>query len=207
MLLTRTPLYSPDCSGFLVRLACVKRAASVDSEPGSNSRLIFGFVVDNPFQGHPGPSAYLLKISDDLLLTSLPTRLSMIYASKQSIPFEEGSPNTGLESRFEACCPISGFHQRRNPRYQKIWDLLRTSDEHDQESCEDAFYFVFACCSNLVCPTSQIYHASYGFDKLIPCLFVVFVVKRALFNPFLDPKIFKTKELKIIEKNFQATSG
>jgi hypothetical protein len=25
---------------FLVRLACVKRAASVDSEPGSNSRLI-----------------------------------------------------------------------------------------------------------------------------------------------------------------------
>ena len=28
---------------FLVRLACVKRAASVDSEPGSNSRLILLF--------------------------------------------------------------------------------------------------------------------------------------------------------------------
>jgi hypothetical protein len=40
VLLTRTPLYSPGCPGFLVRLACVKRAASVDSEPGSNSRLI-----------------------------------------------------------------------------------------------------------------------------------------------------------------------
>ena len=39
VLLTRTPLYSQDCSCFLVRLACVKRAASVDSEPGSNSRL------------------------------------------------------------------------------------------------------------------------------------------------------------------------
>ena len=37
MLLTRAPLYS-GCP-FLVRLACVKRAASVDSEPGSNSRL------------------------------------------------------------------------------------------------------------------------------------------------------------------------
>ena len=37
MLLTRTPLYLP--CGFLVRLACVRRAASVDSEPGSNSRL------------------------------------------------------------------------------------------------------------------------------------------------------------------------
>ena len=39
MLLTRTPLYSQDCSRFLVRLACVRHAASVDSEPGSNSRL------------------------------------------------------------------------------------------------------------------------------------------------------------------------
>ena len=39
VLLTRTPLYLRDCSRFLVRLACVKRAASVDSEPGSNSRL------------------------------------------------------------------------------------------------------------------------------------------------------------------------
>ena len=39
MLLTRAPLYSWDCSHFLVRLACVRHAASVDSEPGSNSRL------------------------------------------------------------------------------------------------------------------------------------------------------------------------
>src|ERR1700692_479252 len=39
VLLTRTPLYSQYCYCFLVRLACVKRAASVDSEPGSNSRL------------------------------------------------------------------------------------------------------------------------------------------------------------------------
>ena len=35
VLLTRAPLYSPE--GFLVRLACVKRAANVRSEPGSNS--------------------------------------------------------------------------------------------------------------------------------------------------------------------------
>ena len=43
MLLTRTPLYSPRMycytQNFLVRLACVRHAASVDSEPGSNSRL------------------------------------------------------------------------------------------------------------------------------------------------------------------------
>ena len=39
MLLTRSPLYSGYCYPFLVRLACVRHAASVDSEPGSNSRL------------------------------------------------------------------------------------------------------------------------------------------------------------------------
>ncbi len=38
-LLTRSPLYSQDCSHFRVRLACVKHAASVHSEPGSNSPI------------------------------------------------------------------------------------------------------------------------------------------------------------------------
>ncbi len=38
MLLTRSPLYSSAEADFLARLACVRRAASVDSEPGSNSR-------------------------------------------------------------------------------------------------------------------------------------------------------------------------
>ena len=36
-LLTRAPLYSSSEELFLVRLACVKHAASVRSEPGSNS--------------------------------------------------------------------------------------------------------------------------------------------------------------------------
>jgi hypothetical protein len=39
VLLTRSPLYSSAEADFLVRLACVRHAASVDSEPGSNSRL------------------------------------------------------------------------------------------------------------------------------------------------------------------------
>ncbi len=37
MLLTRPPLYRPPEGEFLVRLACVRHAASVRSEPGSNS--------------------------------------------------------------------------------------------------------------------------------------------------------------------------
>ena len=36
-LLTRAPLYSVPEATFLVRLACVRHAASVHSEPGSNS--------------------------------------------------------------------------------------------------------------------------------------------------------------------------
>jgi hypothetical protein len=37
VLLTRAPLYSPPEGDFLARLACVKHAANVRSEPGSNS--------------------------------------------------------------------------------------------------------------------------------------------------------------------------
>ncbi len=38
VLLTRAPLYSQTEVCFLARLACVRHAASVDSEPGSNSQ-------------------------------------------------------------------------------------------------------------------------------------------------------------------------
>ena len=41
VLLTRAPLYSESKDSFLVRLACVRHAASVRSEPGSNSPVIF----------------------------------------------------------------------------------------------------------------------------------------------------------------------
>ena len=58
MLLTRAPLYSFPEGNFRVRLACLRHAASVDSEPGSNSRykfvlwniiklLVFLFSFDN----------------------------------------------------------------------------------------------------------------------------------------------------------------
>ena len=39
MILTRLPLYSRTEVRFRVRLACVRHAASVDSEPGSNSQV------------------------------------------------------------------------------------------------------------------------------------------------------------------------
>ena len=42
---------------FLARLACVKRAASVDSEPGSNSRLIFKASPQLPSLTYPRGSS------------------------------------------------------------------------------------------------------------------------------------------------------
>ena len=48
VLLTRAPVYSPGCPDFLPRLACLRHAASVRSEPGSNSpcKLILSSRVD-----------------------------------------------------------------------------------------------------------------------------------------------------------------
>ncbi len=43
VLLTRAPLYYPE--GPLVRLACVRRAASVRSEPGSNSQKVYFYYL------------------------------------------------------------------------------------------------------------------------------------------------------------------
>ena len=82
---------------FLVRLACVKRAASVDSEPGSNSRLN---RLSFPFR--------LLLRTLTKSLTYRPIRLSKIShppkpIRKVSLP-ESASVNAGLESLFGARC-------------------------------------------------------------------------------------------------------
>ena len=45
VLLTRTPVYSPSCPDFLPRLACLRHAASVRSEPGSNSPLKLSYLI------------------------------------------------------------------------------------------------------------------------------------------------------------------
>ena len=91
VLLTRTPLYSLDCSSFLVRLACVRRAASVDSEPGSNSHLKHMRMA----RDKPRPqdrSAIYSEFSDEFSLLH-PTRLSKICAVRPGID------NTGTNCR------------------------------------------------------------------------------------------------------------
>ena len=62
MLLTRSPLITKPKFGLIVRLACVKHAASVHPEPGSNSPFkrqviayLLEFDVSGLCQSHPEP--------------------------------------------------------------------------------------------------------------------------------------------------------
>ena len=63
-LLTRAPLYSSAEANFLVRLACVRHAASVCSEPGSNSPvLILLEIALHLFFDKKGPTNLLSHYS------------------------------------------------------------------------------------------------------------------------------------------------
>ena len=64
MLLTRSPLSLP-LRGNRVRLACVRHAASVDSEPGSNSHVKFAVF---PRHLRSSGSQLFNAIADDLAL-------------------------------------------------------------------------------------------------------------------------------------------
>ena len=102
MLLTRAPLYSWYCYHFLVRLACVRHAASVDSEPGSNSRLKL-FVVHSPDGGRGGAtvSAFL---PEDRCATFLPCENDQAKPD----PFSRLARSTNL-SKILASIRLSGL--------------------------------------------------------------------------------------------------
>ena len=70
VLLTRLPLYSRAEARFLVRLACVKHAASVRSEPGSNSPVKVGSDGSTArFANTHGYAAHYRKFADGLSRT------------------------------------------------------------------------------------------------------------------------------------------
>ena len=64
VLLTRSPLYSPPEGDFRARLACMRHAASVRPEPGSNSPLYISGLGDK----FPEDSIRLKRIGRDLLI-------------------------------------------------------------------------------------------------------------------------------------------
>ena len=75
MLLTRTPLYSAPEGAFRVRLACLRHAASVDSEPGSNSRLEV-LILEHHRTGCPCPMMTLSSFeSRELYRSASPSKV------------------------------------------------------------------------------------------------------------------------------------
>ena len=99
MLLTRPPLYSVAEATFLARLACVKPAANVRSEPGSNSPLDpYHFPSQSPPRGglHDGVLFSCVRLDFSAIqfseteLIILPTLLtySPAAATRKTVPGE-----------------------------------------------------------------------------------------------------------------------
>ena len=116
-LLTRLPLYSQPEGYFRVRLACIRHAASVDSEPGSNSQ------VKDVASGHSHewPSDnFNAKAFYGSSLFSLFVRLILDEcASSSYLVFKEPAPN---QVSPVAAPPLHGFPPSGEP-YEVITDV------------------------------------------------------------------------------------
>jgi hypothetical protein len=104
VLLTRSPLYSQPEGCFRVRLACVRRAASVRSEPGSNS----------PVQNLIRPKADFLRFVGPGK-DAMPGRPKPIGHSKRSVTdvrflpsFQRADPYSAIYYYTERWCLCQG---------------------------------------------------------------------------------------------------
>lgn len=99
-LLTRAPLYSYPEGYFLVRLACIRHAASVHSEPGSNSSiksLIYTLLYKRSiiaFFTRVLPEGINFLIHKTLVL--------LLFSFQKSICFEESTPKREIGYRHIA---------------------------------------------------------------------------------------------------------
>ena len=122
VLLTRSPLYSRPEGRFRVRLACVRRAASVDSEPGSNSRLK-GFRAP-PRPGPMAPPQPRADLSESADPTSTRNQTKSYCTSNRSVsdPRRPGSPRHPALSRQPA---VPAADQPRTRRLARAKQRLR----------------------------------------------------------------------------------
>ena len=133
MLLTRAPLYSWYCYHFLVRLACVRHAASVDSEPGSNSRLkpdVFPLRrrsdwVDRPAHLHLEGRRHLTCENDRAKLD----HISRLACSTNLSKILEGGPPKrypyGSRSGLSSGCPRTWCASPISPLLKQTRAFLR----------------------------------------------------------------------------------
>ena len=113
VLLTRTPLYSLGCPSFLVRLACVRRAASVDSEPGSNSHLKFMRMAG------ASPDLKIAPLFTQSSLTSFPYCIQPdCQRSAQPEPASK-IPEPDCRPRNRDRWRAKSEHHRKNQKFKK----------------------------------------------------------------------------------------
>ena len=120
MLLTRAPLYSTPEGVFRVRLACLRHAASVDSEPGSNSRL-------KVYPSHHYPLLVKYPNNDS-------SRESPFWPNRSPTRFGQLASSARLRMLF--------YHRTLTPKglnldtlYLVFKDLVRSFTLNDRPSC------------------------------------------------------------------------
>ena len=141
-LLTRSPLYSRAEAHFRARLACVRHAASVDSEPGSNSpvklatpphRQPEGRLHEDATSNRKGKSRSFGSISPESLLASIQFSKShpvfggldqntedRLSCQRFSGQFARGcfwveGPNRGLSDAYGTWCDAPGKRKSYGP--------------------------------------------------------------------------------------------
>jgi hypothetical protein len=126
VLLTRAPLYSWSCPHFLARLACVRHAASVRSEPGSNSPLKFAGLRAKrrpKWMIRPGITSTVdLEISKDDLEGALPFRESVRYC----LVFKDLRPLAGNQPYKPCFARVSISAPAKNPTISSPVILVST---------------------------------------------------------------------------------
>ena len=151
-LLTRPPLtfFRSKLQNQFVRLECVKHAASVHPEPGSNSRIkyftvlgtaIYLFELDSLFYFFPWVSQFVIKLCVLLWnLTSSLVRLSTFLAlfSRLSLFNFQG---TGLLPLFATACIVYHTQFRLSRGFQ---NFFRVSFRHFR-SLQVAFFLLLFC--------------------------------------------------------------
>ena len=115
VLLTRLPLYSPPEGDFRVRLACVKHAASVRSEPGSNSPYNLESCDRKPVLGFRNLKIGFTRSSSVLLFNF----------QRPSRPKQESN----LKSDHLACQPIFFIPGRFPSVPHRVQVLVRTASQ------------------------------------------------------------------------------
>ncbi len=190
VLLTRSPLYLPE--GFLVRLACVRHAASVRSEPGSNSPIDISCSKEKKHQpGFPEGFPSLWVQSGIVLLEPVQVRhISYSVFKEQFFSKQEGGLRISMIGN--SCQPKTLEYMPRKKPFTEFFPtrekLLHRLPPWTMKPAGAYLHRLkFSCLSRLanysvfkwLCQRKNLYLFSFFQEAEKPCIYLF------LFNFFL----------------------